>query len=101
MVALHQRASDCAGCLRVIEEESDIAKYKGKLSGKIVLLGAMRDVPVPDKPFFERYSDKELKDFESLPLEAADVKARNERYAKRAKLRRIFFRSWPRRRLPA
>ena len=72
----------------VIEEESDIAKYKGKLSGKIVLLGAMRDVPVPDKPFFERYSDKELKDLESLPLEAADVKARNERYAKRAKLKK-------------
>jgi carboxypeptidase Q len=72
----------------VIEEESDIAKYKGKLSGKIVLLGAMRDVPVPDKPFFERYSDKELKDLESLPLEAVDVKARNERYVKRAKLRK-------------
>ena len=72
----------------VIEEESDIAKYKGKLSGKIVLLGAMRDVPVPDKPFFERYSDKELKDLESLPLEAADVKARNERYAKRTKLKK-------------
>jgi carboxypeptidase Q len=72
----------------VIEEESDIAKYKGKLSGKIVLLGAMRDVPVPDKPFFERYSDKELKDLESLPLEPVDVKARNERYVKRVKLRK-------------
>src|SRR5277367_5756695 len=72
----------------IINEEGDIAKYKGKLSGKIVLLGAMRDVPVPDKPFFERYSDKELKDLESLPPEAADVKARNERYAKRAKLKK-------------
>jgi carboxypeptidase Q len=72
----------------VIEEESDIAKYKGKLSGKIVLLGAMRDVPVPDKPFFERYSDKELKDLESLPLEPVDVKARNERYVKRVKLKK-------------
>jgi len=29
----------------VIEDEKDIAKYKGKLSGKIVLLGPMRDVP--------------------------------------------------------
>ena len=53
----------------VINDENDIAKYKGKLSGKIVLLGAMRDVPVPDKPFFERYTDKDLKDLESLPLE--------------------------------
>ena len=35
----------------VINDASDIAKYKGKLAGKIVLLGAMRDVPVPDQPF--------------------------------------------------
>jgi carboxypeptidase Q len=72
----------------VINDESDIAKYKGKLSGKIVLLGPMRDVPVPDKPFFERYTDKDLKDLESLPLEGgdADMQARIERYLKRTKL---------------
>src|SRR5580658_4410965 len=72
----------------VISDEGDIAKYKGKLSGKIVFLGAMRDVPVPDKPFFERYTDKDLKDLESLPLEPVDVKARNERYVKRVKLKK-------------
>ena len=72
----------------VINDESDIAKYKGKLSGKIVLLGPMRDVPVPDKPFFERYTDKDLKDLESLPLDGtdADLQARIERYLKRTKL---------------
>src|SRR5277367_1105746 len=72
----------------VIDDEKDIAKYKGKLSGKIVLLGAMRDVPVPDKPFFERYSDKDLKELESLPLESeqAETQARNERSAKRYRL---------------
>ncbi len=72
----------------VIEDEKDIAKYKGKLSGKIVLLGAMRDVPVPDKPFFERYSDKDLKELESLPLNGRDrdMEARVERYVKRTKL---------------
>jgi carboxypeptidase Q len=72
----------------VIEDEKDIAKYKGKLSGKIVLLGAMRDVPVPDKPFFERYSDKDLKELESLPLTGRDpdMEARIERYVKRMKL---------------
>src|SRR5271167_2808885 len=31
----------------VVNDSIDLAKYKGKLSGKIVLLGAMRDVPVP------------------------------------------------------
>jgi carboxypeptidase Q len=72
----------------VVTESSDMAKYKGKLSGKIVLLGAMRDVPVPDKPFFERYTEKDLKELESLPVESeqADTQARNERSAKRNKL---------------
>ncbi len=72
----------------VINDEKDIAKYKGKLSGKIVLLGAMRDVPVPDKPFFERYTDKDLKELESLPINGRDpdMEARIERYVKRAKL---------------
>jgi carboxypeptidase Q len=72
----------------VVNETDDMAKYKGKLSGKIVLLGAMRDVPAPDKPFFERYSDKDLKDLESLPVESdqAGTQARNERYIKRHKL---------------
>ena len=65
----------------MVNETGDMAKYKGKLSGKIVLLGAMRDVPVPDKPFFERYSDKDLKEIESLPVEneQADTQARIER----------------------
>jgi carboxypeptidase Q len=72
----------------VINDEGDIAKYQGKLSGKIVLLGAMRDVPTPDKPWFERYADKDLKDLESLPSEAgeADTQARIERYLKRTRL---------------
>src|SRR5271156_1918632 len=72
----------------VINDESDIAKYKGKLSGKIVLLGPMRDVPVPDKPFFERYTDKDLKDLEALPMEGpnTDAQARLERFIKRIML---------------
>ena len=75
----------------VIEDEKDIAKYKGKLSGKIVLMGAMRAVPVPDKPFFERYTDKDLKELESLPLTGrdADMEARMERSVKRNKLTKL------------
>jgi carboxypeptidase Q len=72
----------------VISEESDMAKYKGKLSGKIVLLGPMRDVPVPDKPFFRRPSDTDLKELEALPLNpaaAANLQARIDR-GKRNKL---------------
>jgi len=74
----------------VINEDADIAKYKGKLGGKIVLLGAMREVPPTDKAFFERYSEKELKELEEYPLENAnaDTQARIERYLKRVTLMR-------------
>jgi carboxypeptidase Q len=45
-----------------IQTEKDFDQYKGKLAGKIVFLGEMRPVPVPDKPFFTRYTDKELEE---------------------------------------
>src|SRR5271168_5114358 len=72
----------------VINADSDIAKYKGKLAGKIVFLGALRDVPVPDKPFFTRYTDKDLKDLETLPVGGVDAssEARIARFLQRAKL---------------
>jgi carboxypeptidase Q len=73
----------------VIRDEADIAKYKGKLAGKIVMLGAMRDQPVADKPFFERYTDKDLKELESLPIGSADARARDEMIAKRRRLSKM------------
>jgi carboxypeptidase Q len=77
----------------VINEANDVGKYKGKLSGKIVLLGPMRDVPVPDKPFFERYTDKDLKDLESLPIAESNSSAESphDRYLKRVKLRNMTY----------
>src|SRR5580658_772807 len=74
----------------VINTESDIAQYKGQLAGKIVLLGTMRDVRLPDKPFSERYTDKDLEDLKSLPLGGSDTdqQARIERYIRRSKLTR-------------
>jgi carboxypeptidase Q len=70
----------------VIEDEKDIAKYKGKLAGKIVLLGALRDVPAADKPFFTRYSDTDLKNLESLTFESDDWNARVARFIKNREL---------------
>jgi carboxypeptidase Q len=71
----------------VVEDESDLAKYKGKLSGKIVLLGAMRAVPPTDKPFFERYTDEQLKELVVLPVQnARDEQERRERFQKRLRL---------------
>jgi carboxypeptidase Q len=74
----------------MINDESDIARYKGKLGGKIVLLGAMREVPSTDKAFFERYTEKELKELEAYPVENAnaDMQVRIERYMKRIALTR-------------
>ncbi len=71
----------------VIDDEKDIDKYKGKLSGKIVLLGEMRDVPPVDKPLFERYTDKDLEElaqYEAGPNR--DLQRRIEAYLKRAAL---------------
>ncbi len=51
-----------------IKEEKDFDKYKGKLAGKIVLLGDMRDVNPVDKPLFTRMDDKELKKLTEFPL---------------------------------
>jgi len=46
----------------------DLDKYKGKLAGKIVLLGEMREVKPVEKPLFTRYDDKDLARIAEHPL---------------------------------
>ncbi len=53
-----------------IQDEKDFDQYKGKLAGKIVLLGAMREVPPVDKALFERYTDKDLDELATFPVTA-------------------------------
>jgi carboxypeptidase Q len=53
-----------------IQTEKDFDQYKGKLEGKVVLFGAMREVPPVDKPLFERYTDKDLEDIAEFPVQA-------------------------------
>ncbi len=53
-----------------IQDEKDFDQYKGKLAGKIVLLGAMREVPPVDKALFERYTDKDLDELAEFPVTA-------------------------------
>jgi carboxypeptidase Q len=52
-----------------IAEEKDFENYKGKLAGKIVLLGDMREVSPVDKPLFTRMDDKDLAKTAEFPLE--------------------------------
>jgi hypothetical protein len=61
-----------------IKEEKDFDKYKGKLAGKMVLLGDMREVKPLDKPLFVRLDDKDLARTAEFPLERQ--KPLSERY---------------------
>jgi hypothetical protein len=51
-----------------VKTEEDLDKYRGKLNGKIVLYGDMRDVKPVDKPLFERMDDKDLAKIADYPL---------------------------------
>lgn len=52
-----------------IQDEKDFDKYKGKLAGKIVMLGEMREVAPVDKPLFFRYDEKSLAETAQYPLD--------------------------------
>ncbi len=82
-----------------IQTEKDFDQYKGKLAGKIVLLGAMRPVPPVDKPLFERNTDKDLADIEEYPVSngagpsaeyEASMRARLERRRLLSKVAQFF-----------
>ncbi len=51
-----------------IKEEKDFDKYKGKLAGKIVLFGEMREVKPVDKALFTRDDEADLKKIQEYPL---------------------------------
>jgi hypothetical protein len=50
-----------------LKEEKDLEAYRGKLAGKIVLLGAMRPTPDITEPLFHRYTTEELAEMETYP----------------------------------
>ncbi len=49
-------------------KEEDLEKFKGKLAGKIVLLGEMREVKPVDKPLFKRSDQEDLSKIAEYPL---------------------------------
>lgn len=51
-----------------VKKADELDKFKGKVSGKIVLLGDMREVKPVDKPLFERYDDSSLAKLVEHPL---------------------------------
>jgi hypothetical protein len=75
-----------------LQTEKDFDQYKGKLAGKVVLLGAMREVPPVDKALFDRYTEKDLDDIAAFPVNAGtssippEYQARMRERAERQKL---------------
>ncbi|MGA9667757.1 MAG: M20/M25/M40 family metallo-hydrolase [Terracidiphilus sp.] len=75
-----------------VQDEKDFDKYKGKLAGKVVLYGAMREVPPVDKALFERYTEKELEDLAEFPVNAnsggipPEMQARLRTYVERQRM---------------
>jgi len=71
-----------------VKEEKDFDKYKGKLAGKIVLWGDMRDVKPVEKPLFSRYDDEGLKKLEEFPIRVQPQNQFNpQAFQRRAELR--------------
>jgi len=73
-----------------IQSEKDLDQYKGKLGGKIVLLGAMRATPDITEPLFHRYTTEELKELETYPTtERGGMADLQKRLAERARVTKI------------
>ncbi len=58
-----------------LTDEASLDKFKGKLSGKIVLLGASRPTPDLTEPLFRRYTMDELREMETYPDESGARRA--------------------------
>jgi len=69
------------------KDEKDLEKYKGKLAGKVVFFGDMRDVKPVDKPLFERHDDADLKKMTEFPVHALPEPDRLQEYIKRIAFR--------------
>src|SRR5579859_5704661 len=69
------------------KDEKDLEKYKGKLSGKIVLFGDMREVKPVDKPLFERRDDADLKKLGEYPVHVGEREEFFQQFIKRLAFR--------------
>ena len=72
-----------------IQSEKDLDQYKGKLGGKIVLLGAMRPTPDITEPLFHRYTTQELAELETYPTSDRGAADLQKRLAERARVTKI------------
>ena len=77
-----------------LADAKELDALKGKLAGKIVLLGATRPTPDITKPLFTRYTDEDLKEMQSyeaggsLSLSSPAFRARYAQRLQQAALRK-------------
>lgn len=74
-----------------IQTDKDFDQYKGKLAGKVVLFGAMREVPPVDKALFDRNTDQQLEEIAEFPVSGGGgvppaMQARMRTYTERMRL---------------
>ncbi|HTZ47085.1 MAG TPA: M20/M25/M40 family metallo-hydrolase [Verrucomicrobiae bacterium] len=70
-----------------IKDEKDFEKYKGKLAGKVVLYGDMREVKPVDKPLFVRDDDADLKRISDYPVHLNETGNFFQEYLKKLEFR--------------
>ena len=68
-------------------DEKDLEKYKGKLDGKIVFFGEMRDVKPVDKALWERRDDADLKKTAEYPVHVGEQEQGFQDFIRRLEFR--------------
>ncbi len=71
-----------------IRGPQDLAKYKGKLAGKIILFGDDPDVKPSAEPLSERLNEKSLADIEHYQIPSERPDARIREFVQRARFQR-------------
>jgi len=71
-----------------IRTPQDIARYRGKLAGKIVLYGDDPEVKPSVEPLSERLTDKALADIETYRIPSERVNPQFAQFAQRARMQR-------------
>jgi len=65
------------------KDEKELEKYKGKLAGKVVLFGEIREVKPVDKSLFERRDEANLKQLAEYPVHVEEPRRQFEDFIKR------------------
>ena len=69
------------------KDEKDLEQYKGKLEGKIIFFGDMRDVKPVDKPLWERRDDANLKTTVEYPVHIGEPEQGFQDFIRRLQFR--------------